>query len=123
MIHKMKRKYLINEKEYYGIDSIEEFLALFGKYYKADKVVSALQNIALNIKDEKDKKLVEEVISKHIVFNSDAGMYKENNKTYSAHNILAYKMPKDLEKVILEKSNSISENNKTSEIASGTFEK
>ena len=123
MSQKMKRKYLIDENEYFGVDSLEEFLSLFGKFYDADKVVSALQNIALNIKDEQDKKLVEEVIFKHIVYNNSAGMYKDEGKTYQAHRILSHKMPEDLEKVILEKSETISENKKTNENSSESFEK
>lgn len=112
MTNKLKRKYLVNSKEFYGIDSIEEFLGLFGKYCNATDVVKALRDVALAVKNEQDLKIVEEVISKHTIYNQNAGMYIENGKTYHANNILAYKMPKDLEKTIHEVATQIKSSSK-----------
>lgn len=104
MLPKMKRKYLVNNTEYYGIDNISEFISLLGKYDKTNEIVKALHNVATTIKNEKDLKIVEEAITKHIIYNNNGGMYRENGKDYLVHNIITYKMPKDLEKAILEVS-------------------
>ncbi|MBQ8424997.1 MAG: hypothetical protein IJX17_03130 [Clostridia bacterium] len=102
MLPKMKRKYFVNNAEYYGIDSTAEFLSLIGKYDKSTAVVKALHQVAKTVKNEQDLKIIEEVIKNHIVYNNNAGKYRENGKDYIIHNIIPYKMPKDLEKTILE---------------------
>ena len=102
MTAKLKRKYLIKGKEYFVIDSLEEFMSLFNvKYNKASNVINQLYKIASNLKDEKDLDLIEEIITKYVLYNFDAGIYKENNLSYRSHNIITHKMPKDLEKSIL----------------------
>jgi len=101
MTHKLKRKYLVNDTEFYGIDSIEEFLGLFGKYTNSTDVIKALKEVASIVKNKQDLKTVEEVIVKHTIYNNNGGMYRENGKDYLVHNITTYKMPKDLEKTIL----------------------
>lgn len=123
----MKKKYLINEEEYFGIDSIQEFISLFGKYENANNVTFALLQIAKNVKEPEDVKLVEEVITKHIIYNNNAGLYKQNGKTYTVKKILTYKIPKDLEKVILQKAKEFDKNSnskaKMNEFVEQSFDK
>ena len=110
----IKRKYLINETEFYAIDSLDEFKSLFKKFNNADKISKTLHSIVSKITSEKDLKVVEETIKNHIIYNNNGGMYKENNKTYLAHNIISYKMPKDLEKAIYDLANQLNKQSNNS---------
>ena len=98
MEHKMKKNYLVNNQEYYSVDSLEEFFFLIDNdYHNADKITSALYKMAITLKSQKNLKTLENLITRFCVFNfDDSKLITKDNKTYCYINIISVNVPQKL---------------------------